>query len=61
MAELSQGERRLQEQPPHKINVQGHPLIKEKARRISPKLLTAAHAEVDRLLAEGIAELSESP
>ena len=29
--------------------------------RFSPKLLTAAHAKVDRLLAEGIVEPSESP
>ena len=46
---------------PHKIHVQGHSLIKQKMRRILPKLLTAAHAEVDRLLAEGIREPSESP
>ena len=30
-------------------------------RRISPKLLASAHVEVDRLLAEGIVEPSESP
>ena len=41
--------------------MQGHPPINEKMRRISPKLLASAHAEVDRLLAEGIVEPSESP
>ena len=46
---------------PHKIDVQGHPPEKQKMRRISPKLLASAHAEVDRLLAEGIVEPSESP
>ena len=46
---------------PHKIDVQGHPPVKQKMRRISPKLLASAHAEVDRLLAEGIVEPSESP
>ena len=30
-------------------------------RRISPKLLTAAHAAVDSMLAESIVEPSESP
>ena len=43
---------------PHKIDVQGHSAIKQKMRRISPKLLTAALAEVERFLAEGIIEPS---
>ena len=46
---------------PHKIDVQGHSPIKQKMRRISPNLLTVVHAEVDRLLAEGIVEPSKSP
>ena len=46
---------------PHKIDVQGHPPIKQKMRHISPKLLASAHAEVDGLVAEGIVEPSESP
>ena len=46
---------------PHKIVVQDHPPIKQKMRRISPKLLASAYAEVDRLLAEGIVKSSESP
>ena len=46
---------------PHKIDVKGHSPIKQKMSRISPKLLASVHAEVNRLLAEGIVEPSESP
>ena len=46
---------------PHFIDVQGHRPIKQKMRRIPDKLLKKAHEEIDRLLADGIIEPSESP
>ena len=46
---------------PHTIDVQGAKPIRQKSRRISQKLLKAAQEEVDRLLAEGIIEHSNSP
>ena len=45
----------------YKIDVQGHEPIRQRNRRYSPKMLAAGHAEVDRMLAEGIIEPSDSP
>ena len=44
-----------------KIDVEGHPPIRQNPRRYSPKVLAAAHAEVDKLLAEDIIEPAASP
>ena len=45
----------------HKIDVQGATPIRQRLRRISPKLLSAVNEEIDRMLREGIIEPSESP
>ena len=45
----------------HRIDVQGHEPVKQKIRRTSPLMITAAQEEVDRMLAEEIIELSEGP
>ena len=39
---------------PHIIDIQGHRPIKQKFRRVAPKLLKKSHAEVDKLLAQDI-------
>ena len=45
----------------HRIDVQGHEPVKQKVRRTSPRKITAAQEEVDRMLAEEIIEPSEGP
>ncbi|CAB0031385.1 unnamed protein product [Trichogramma brassicae] len=46
---------------PHTIDVQGHAPIRQHPRRITKKLLKAAHDEVDRLIREDIVMESNSP
>ncbi|CAB0030668.1 unnamed protein product [Trichogramma brassicae] len=44
----------------HHIEVQGAAPIKHLSRRMSPKMLEVAHAEVDKMLADGVIERSAS-
>ncbi|CAB0039768.1 unnamed protein product [Trichogramma brassicae] len=44
----------------HHIDVQGAAPIKHHPRRMSPKMLEVAHAEVDKMLADGVIERSAS-